>query len=127
LMCPRVGTDRADLRLSSPVEKTPPSHREPTPTTTSGLLPPRWKSVGRVRTSLGQVPSVEKTRRQLSQVAQCGRVMSINLVFDLYTFGLCRCARKKGRQDGRCHKKCIFHVCVERLLAGGFQPNGLSL
>jgi len=30
----------------------------------------------------GQVQSVEKTRLQLSQVAQCGRVMSINFVFD---------------------------------------------
>jgi len=41
------------------------------------------------------------------------------------SFGLCRCARKKGRQEGRkkSHKKCIFHVCVERPLAAGFQPN----
>jgi len=29
---------------------------------------------------------------------------------------------QKGRQE-RSHKKCIFHVCVERPLAGGFQPN----
>jgi len=47
----------------------------------------------------------------------------------LKPFGLCRCARKikrqegKHMQDGRSHKKCIFHVCVERLLVGGFQPN----
>jgi len=76
LMCPRVGTDRADLRQSPPRE-----NASVTPeTTTSGLLPPRWKTVGRVRTSLEQVQSVEKTRWQLSQVAQCGRVMLINLV-----------------------------------------------
>jgi len=31
--------------------------------------------------------------------------------------------KKKGRKEGRSHKKCIFHVCVERPLAGGFQPN----
>jgi len=30
-------------------------------------------------------------------------------------------SRKAGRKKS--HKKCIFHVCVERLLAGGFQPN----
>jgi len=66
--------------VTPPVEKTPPSHREPPPTTNSGLLLPRWKTVGWVRSSVGQVQSVEKTRRQLSQVAQCGRVMSINLV-----------------------------------------------
>jgi len=43
----------------------------------------------------------------------------------LYPFGLCRCARKKGRKEGRkkSHRKCIFHVCVERPLAGWFQPN----
>jgi len=44
----------------------------------------------------------------------------------LYPFGLCRCARKKaGRKAGRkkSHMKCIFHVCVEQPLAGGFQPN----
>jgi len=35
LMCPRVGTDRADLRQSPTVEKTPPSRQEPPPTTTS--------------------------------------------------------------------------------------------
>jgi len=64
------------------VEKTPPSHREPPPTTISGLLSPRWKMMGRVWNSLEQVQSLQKTRRQLSQVAQCGRKMSINLVFD---------------------------------------------
>ena len=33
--------------------------------------------------------------------------------------------REEGRKEGRkkSHKKCIFHVCVERPLAGGFQPN----
>ena len=33
--------------------------------------------------------------------------------------------KKGGRKEGRkkSHKKCIFHVCVERPLAGGFQPN----
>jgi len=41
----------------------------------------------------------------------------------LYPFGLCRCARQKGKQEGRSHKKCIFHVCVEQPLAGGMQPN----
>jgi len=43
----------------------------------------------------------------------------------LYAFGLCRCARKKGSKAGRkkSHRKCIFHVCVERPLEGGFQPN----
>jgi len=42
-----------------------------------------------------------------------------------YPFGLCRCTRKKDRKAGRkkSHKKCIFHVSVERLLAGGFEPN----
>jgi len=32
---------------------------------------------------------------------------------------------KKGSKEGRkkSHKKCIFHVCVERPLAGGFQPH----
>jgi len=33
---------------------------------------------------------------------------------------------KAGRQESRkeeSHKKYIFHVCVEQLLAGGFQPN----
>jgi len=40
----------------------------------------------------------------------------------LSPFGLCRCARKKGRKEGS-RKKCIFHVCVEQPLAGGFQPN----
>ena len=39
----------------------------------------------------------------------------------LYPFGLCRGGRKKNREEGRSHKKCIFHVCVERPLAGGFQ------
>jgi len=29
----------------TPIDKTPPSHREPPPTTTSGLLPPRWKAL----------------------------------------------------------------------------------
>jgi len=29
--------------------------------------------------------------------------------------------KKKGTKKS--HKKCIFHVCVERPLAGGFQPN----
>ena len=31
---------------------------------------------------------------------------------------------KEGRKEGRkkSHKKCIFHVCVEQPLAGGFQP-----
>jgi len=29
---------------------------------------------------------------------------------------------KAGRQEGKSHKKCIFHVCVEQPLAGGFQP-----
>jgi len=33
----------------TPVEKTPQSHREPPPTTTSGLLPPRWKAPTTVR------------------------------------------------------------------------------
>jgi len=32
-----------------PVEKMQPSHREPPPTTTSGLLLPRWKAPRRVR------------------------------------------------------------------------------
>ena len=33
--------------------------------------------------------------------------------------------KKAGRKEGRkkSHKKCIFHVCVERPLAGGFHPN----
>jgi len=31
--------------------------------------------------------------------------------------------KKAGRQEGRSHKKCKFHVCVERPQAGGFQPN----
>ena len=33
--------------------------------------------------------------------------------------------KRKGSKEGRkkSHKKCIFHVCVERPLAGGFQPN----
>jgi len=38
------GNRPADLRQSPPVEKTPPSHWEPPPTTTSGLLPTRWKA-----------------------------------------------------------------------------------
>jgi len=31
----------------------------------------------------------------------------------------------KGRKEGRkkSHNKCLFHVCVEQPLAGGFQPN----
>jgi len=37
-MCLRVGIDPAGLRQSPSVEKTPRSHREPTPTTISGLL-----------------------------------------------------------------------------------------
>jgi len=44
----------------------------------------------------------------------------------LYPFGLRNCAKKgskAGRKAGRSHKKCIFHVCVERPLAGGLQPN----
>jgi len=48
----------------------------------------------------------------------------------LYPFGLCRCARKKaGRKAGRkkSHKKCIFHVSVERSIAGGMQPNLANL
>jgi len=34
-------------------------------------------------------------------------------------------AGAQKRQAGRktIHKKCIFHVCVERPLTGGFQPN----
>jgi len=31
--------------------------------------------------------------------------------------------KKAVRKAGRSPKKCIFHVCVERPLAGGFQPN----
>jgi len=33
--------------------------------------------------------------------------------------------RKAGRKAGRKkrHKKCLFHICVERPLACGFQPN----
>jgi len=32
--------------------------------------------------------------------------------------------KKRKRQEGRkSHKKCIFHVCVEQPLAGGFQTN----
>jgi len=55
----RVGGPRA----VTTVEKTPPAHGEPRPTTTSGLLPPRWKTIGWVRFSLRQVQSVEKPRR----------------------------------------------------------------
>jgi len=33
----------------TPIKKTPPSHREPPSTTTSGLLPPRWKAPSTVR------------------------------------------------------------------------------
>jgi len=32
-------------------------------------------------------------------------------------------SRKEGRQEGRIHKKCMFHVCVTQLLAGELQPN----
>jgi len=40
----------ADLRpRRPPVEKTPPSHREPPPTITSGLLPPRWYAPRTIR------------------------------------------------------------------------------
>jgi len=33
--------------------------------------------------------------------------------------------KQNGRKEGRktSHKKCIFHVCMEQLLACGFQPN----
>ena len=39
------------------------------------------------------------------------------------------CADAQEKKGGRkkSHKKCIFHVCVERLLAGGFQPNLASV
>jgi len=30
---------------------------------------------------------------------------------------------KAGKNERRSHKKCTFHLCVERPLAGGFQPN----
>jgi len=43
------GVNRAEFRQSPPVKKTPLSHREPPPTTTSGLLPPRWKALRMVR------------------------------------------------------------------------------
>jgi len=36
-----------------------------------------------------------------------------------HLFGLCRYARNKST---RSHKVCIFHVCVVRPLASGFQP-----
>jgi len=33
--------------------------------------------------------------------------------------------KKAVKHEGskKSHKKCIFHVCVERFLAGGIQPN----
>ena len=36
---------------------------------------------------------------------------------------------KKGSKEGRkkSHKKCIFHVCVEQPLVGGFQPKLASV
>jgi len=81
-MYPRVGTDRADRQAVNP-------HRENvtvTPGTTSDnyfqFAAATVENGGRFQTSLGQVQSVEKLCRQLSQVAQCGRVMSITLVFD---------------------------------------------
>jgi len=50
LMYPRVVTDRAGgPQAVTPVEKTPPPHREPPLTATSGLLPPRWKAPRTVR------------------------------------------------------------------------------
>jgi len=42
-------------------------------------------------------------------------------------FGLCRCARKQKAGWKKSHKKCIFHVFVERPLAGGFQPNSANV
>jgi len=35
--------------------------------------------------------------------------------------------KKAVKQEGRSHKKCIFHVCVERPLAGGFQPDFVNM
>jgi len=63
LDCSEGGSRLGGPRAVTPVEKTPPAHGEPRPTNTSGLLPSRWKTVGWVRSSLGQVQFVEKPRR----------------------------------------------------------------
>jgi len=82
-MCPRVGTNRADLRQSPPSRK---RLRHNGNHLRQLLLVCCHHGGKRTcpeaspdRTSLGQVQSIEKTRRQHSQVAQCSRVMSINL------------------------------------------------
>jgi len=47
LRCPTTG--QISGSHPPPVEKTPPSHREPSPTTSFGLLSPRWKAPRTVR------------------------------------------------------------------------------
>lgn len=48
------GSERGDRlgrpREVTPVQKTPPAHRQPPSTTTSGLLKPRWKPLRMIRT-----------------------------------------------------------------------------
>jgi len=56
------------------------------------------------------------------------RLLSVKCVREIKSIRLA-CAgaqeKKAGKQEGRkkSHMKCIFHVCVERALAGRFQPN----
>jgi len=72
-------------------------------------------------------------KRQIEeQYLLLGHFLAPNCVFwaivrDIISFRMAYAGGQENiiRQEGRKkrHKKCIFHVCVERLLAGGFQPN----
>jgi len=74
-----VAPGRPSIRRCPAVGKTRLAYREPPWITTSGLLPPRCRTVGTDCRSLRQAYTVEKTRRRLSHLAQSGRVMSIQL------------------------------------------------
>jgi len=52
------------------------------------------------------------------------RRLSVKLSLSVWPVQVRKKKRQAGRQEElRSHKKCIFHVCVERSLADGFQPN----
>jgi len=62
-----------------------------------------------------------------------GHFLTPNCVFwpivrEIISVGLA-CAGTQEKKEGRkkSHKKCLFHVCVEWPLAGGFQPNLINV
>ena len=61
-MCPTTKIDWVTLKQSESIKKTRRIHREPLGKTTSGLQPPRWKTIEIDLASLRQSESTQKPR-----------------------------------------------------------------